>query len=144
MKQSLAINELLFNIFFPIILLVIPIFYFFRNQNFIYYFFGLVILIFLSNALILIITFNKIIFKKDKLIIIKGLIFKKTVSLDYKNIKYLYKTGLPRFHQFDAIIPLNGISYNPKRDKIRIHKGYINNNEFLKFEKELNKKINSK
>lgn len=138
-------NIVLFHIISPVFLLILLLLYSIlpKSKEINYTILLLVLIDFLFNILTLFIVYNKITLNNKVVVVTRGLLTKKRITIKYKNIKEIEKTGLrkPGFKPFDAIIPLKGLFYNPKRDKLKIYKGYIDDLDFEKFEKELKKRI---
>jgi len=138
------LNLLFFNIISPIFLLAAIILYLSAPLSAVIH---LILIIlswnFLFNMLTLFTTYNEIKLTTNSIILIKGIIKKKRFTMQYKKIRSLWKTGLPLagLKAFDAIIPVQGYSYNPKLDKFKMHKGSIDDLEFEKLENELEWRI---
>lgn len=144
-KNSIR-DIMLFNIISPAILLVALFIYFSLPQSsdriyFIVLFLGLD---FISNLYTLFKTYNTISMRKDTMTITKGIIGKKEYTFRYKDIKGIQLVGnrLPGWKRTNALIPLKGFFYNPKRDKFKIYHGCIHDLDFEYFERELRKRMN--
>lgn len=138
-------NIVLFHIISPAILFVSVLIYFLAPKipevNY-----AIIIVLsidLISNIYTLFLTYNDIKLDKNSIFIKKGLINKKSYNIPYKKIKGIEKIGLrlASFKSTNAIIPLNGLFYNPERDKFKIYQGYIDDLDFEKFENGLSKKI---
>ena len=138
-------NILLFHIISPGILFLVIVIYLLSNKTLgvRYAIIAILSVDFLWNICIILLTYNGVEINKNSIIITKGIVNKNTYRVPLKNVKGIETEGigLPGFKSTNAIILVHGLFYNPKRDKIKVYKGYINDLEFENFEHELLKRI---